>query len=191
MNDKRLLEGKRILIVDDELDVLGTLRELLSMCEVTTAATFQKAKDLLETKSFDMVILDIMGVNGYKLLELAKQRKVIPVMLTAHALSVGDTMKSFKGGAASYLPKDEMANIVTYLNDILEAKEKGKNFWWRWLNRFEGCYERFINSLELGLGVSIPLSLPLLQEGSAVQIYTKIFSASRISLKRELTANRL
>jgi len=136
------LEGKRILIVDDEPDVLDTLAELLPMCRVTKASQYEQAREYLETRPFDIAILDIMGVNGYQLLDLAKRKDVIPVMLTAHALSVADTVKSFKKGAASYLPKDEMTNIVVFLNDILEAKEKGKTFGWRWLERFETYYEK-------------------------------------------------
>ena len=66
---------------------------------------------------------------------------MIAVMLTAHALSVDDTVKSYKEGAASYIPKEEMANITTFLNDILEAKEKGKSFWWRWLDRMCSYYD--------------------------------------------------
>jgi DNA-binding NtrC family response regulator len=136
------LNHKRILIVDDEPDVLESLEELLPMCDVVKATNFEEAKDLLETQYFDMTILDIMGVDGYKLLEIANERKVIPVMLTAHALSVEDTMKSYKEGAASYVPKEEMSNIVTYLNDILDAKEQGKSLWWRWLDRFASYYDR-------------------------------------------------
>ena len=59
------LEGKRILIVDDEPDVLDTLADLLPMCVVTKASNFEQAKDLLESQYFDMAILDIMGVQGY------------------------------------------------------------------------------------------------------------------------------
>ena len=33
MADAKLLDGKKILIVDDEPDVLDTLEDLLSMCE--------------------------------------------------------------------------------------------------------------------------------------------------------------
>jgi len=133
---------KRILIVDDEPDVLESLEELLPMCDVVKATNFEEAKELLETQYFDITILDIMGVDGYKLLEIADERKVIPVMLTAHALSVEDTMKSYKEGAASYVPKEEMSNIVTYLNDILEAQEQGKSAWSRWLDRFAAYYDR-------------------------------------------------
>jgi hypothetical protein len=63
-------------------------------------------------------------------------------MLTANALSVEDTFKSFKKGAASYVPKDEMVNITTFLEDILEAKEKGKHSWWRWFERLGSYYEK-------------------------------------------------
>jgi len=141
MADEGMLEGKKVLIVDDEPDVLETLEDLLPMCEVTKATSFDEGKDLLETQYFDMAILDIMGVDGYKLLEIAKEREVIAVMLTAHALSPENTVRSYKEGAASYIPKEEMANITTFLVDILEAREKGKNLWWRWFDRFASYYE--------------------------------------------------
>ena len=122
-----LLENKKVLIVGDEPDVLETLEELLSECDVVKASSFEEAKDLLETEYFDMAILDIMGVDGYKLLEIANEKKVMAVMLTAHAFSPEDTVKSFKEGAAYYVPKEKMPEITTYLNDILEAKEEGKS----------------------------------------------------------------
>ena len=58
---KERLEGKKVLIVDDEPDVLETLSELLSMCQVVEASTFEEARDQLETGRFDMAILDIHG----------------------------------------------------------------------------------------------------------------------------------
>ena len=119
MTDKNLLDDKKILIVDDEPDILDTLEELLSMCHVVRSTNFDEAKRELETQRFDMAILDIMGVDGYQILRIAREKNVIAVMLTAHALSVEDTAKSFNEGAASYIPKEEMVNIVTYLNDIL------------------------------------------------------------------------
>lgn len=140
MEREDLLTGKRILIVDDEPDVLETLNELLPMCQVMKASNFEEGKKLLETQYFDMAILDIMGVDGYRLLEIANKRKVIAVILTAHALSPDNIVKSYKEGAASYIPKDEMTNITTFLNDILEAKEAGKSFWWRWLMRLSTSY---------------------------------------------------
>ena len=138
------LKYKRVLIVDDEPDILETLENLLEMCDVVKASDFESAKEMLEVQYFDIAVLDIMGVNGYKLLEIAKERGVMAVMLTAHALCPEDTVKSFKKGAAYYVPKDKMLNITTYLNDILEAKQKGQKFWSRWFDRFGYFYdERF------------------------------------------------
>jgi len=145
-DEKSRIEGKRVLIVDDEPDILETLEALLSMCQVTKASTFEDARDLLESQYFDIAVLDIMGVDGYKLLDIAKKKGVIPVMLTAHALSVENTIKSYKKGAAAYVPKDEMVKIATFLNDILEAGEKGENLWWRWLDRLGSYYEKKFGS---------------------------------------------
>ncbi len=136
------LSGKRLLIVDDEPDVLETLAELLSMCDLVKATTFEQARKRLESETFDIAVLDIMGVDGYRLLEIANRKKVIAVMLTAHALTVEDTVKSFKGGAASYVPKEEIANIATFLEDILEGKEKGRSLMWRWLDRLGAYYDK-------------------------------------------------
>jgi DNA-binding NtrC family response regulator len=142
MAEYGLLEGKRILLVDDEPDILDTLEDLLPMCEVAKAATFEAAKDYLDTQHFDMAVLDIMGVDGYQLLQVANRRKVIAVMLTAHALSPDNAVKSFKEGAASYLPKEEMVNIASFLNDILEAREQGKSPWIRWYDRMASFFEK-------------------------------------------------
>lgn len=140
MTKKDLLDGKRILIVDDEPDVLETLKELLPMCEVVKATSFDEANNLLETQNFDLAILDIMGVEGYRLLELAKKKNVIAVMLTAHALSPDNIVKSYKKGAAYFVPKEEMGRITTFLNDILNARRKGKSTWLNWLEMLTDAY---------------------------------------------------
>ena len=105
MATKNYLEGKKILLVDDEQDILETLEDLLTPNETVRATTFEQAKELLGTQSFDIAILDIMGVDGFKLLKIAKKKKVIGVMLTAHALSPETTLRSFREGAAFYVPK--------------------------------------------------------------------------------------
>jgi len=142
MISKKLLDGKKILIVDDEPEVLETLEDFLSMSDITKATNFDEAKELLENQDFDLAILDIMGVDGYRLLEIANEKKVIAIMLTAHALSIQNTFKAYQEGAASYIPKDEMAYIDVYLNDILEAREKEKSFWWRWRERLGPYYDK-------------------------------------------------
>ena len=140
MPEKGLLDGKKVLIVDDEPDVLDTLEQMLPMCDVARASSFETAKRMLESLPFDLAILDIMGVEGYSLLDVANRKNVTAVMLTAHALSPENIARSYKKGAASYVPKDQMVNIVTFLTDILEAKERGRHSWWRWLDRLTDAY---------------------------------------------------
>ena len=74
MADSARLKGKKILIVDDESDILDILEELLEMCDVARASTFEEAKQLMESQPFDMAILDIMGVDGYELLKIVKRK---------------------------------------------------------------------------------------------------------------------
>ncbi len=74
MSEYEYLEGKRILIVDDEPDVLDSLEDLLSMCDVTRASNFLDAKEFLQGRYFDIAVLDIMGVEGYDLLEIANKK---------------------------------------------------------------------------------------------------------------------
>ena len=140
MAEHKLLDGKRVLAVDDEQDVLDTLIDLLPMCEMVTAPSFKKARELLESQQFDLVILDIMGVDGYGLLEIATRKNIPAVMLTAHAWSPDNLVRSIKGGAVSYLPKEELANITDYLNDVLRAKKEGRNPWASWQERLPASY---------------------------------------------------
>jgi DNA-binding NtrC family response regulator len=144
MDAKKIIHGKKILIVDDEKDVLDMLIELLEICKIDTAQSFEEGKRLLEENDYDVAILDIMGVKGFELLEVAKKQGTPALMLTAHALSEENLKKSAEEGASYYAPKDEMKNIDVFVADIIETKEMKKNVWARWYDRLGGFYdERF------------------------------------------------
>jgi len=64
MSEASRLDGLRILLVDDETDVLDALTELLPMCNVMIANSFGQAKEMLDRIYFDLAIFDIMGVDG-------------------------------------------------------------------------------------------------------------------------------
>ena len=142
MKAEKILKGKTILIVDDEIDVLDTLIELLDMSRLDTASSFEEAKKLLESNLYDLAILDIMGVNGYGLLEIAKERKIPAIMFTAHALDQENLLKSVKSGSASFIPKDKMYDIASYAADVIDAIDKGKNPWERWYDRLSGFFDK-------------------------------------------------
>ncbi|MEJ2098089.1 MAG: response regulator [Deltaproteobacteria bacterium] len=142
MTDTSFLEGKRVLVVDDELDVIDTVRDLLPMCDMVTASSFEAAKQQLESQSFDVAILDIMGVSGYELLDICAAKDITAVMLTAHAVSREHIKKSYIKGAAYYIPKEEMSGLESFLTEVLQAKEKGQNTWAGWYKRFFNFCER-------------------------------------------------
>lgn len=140
MNDDSMLKGKKILVVDDEPDILAVLQELLDMCEIVTAASFEEAKTLLESQNFDVAILDIMGVDGYGLLEVATRKNIPALMLTAHAFTPDNLVKSIQEGAASYIPKEEITEIAEYLVDVLQAQQEGISPWESWQDKLPASY---------------------------------------------------
>ena len=142
MNVDKITLGKRILIVDDEKDVLETLYDLLSNCKIDTASSYEQAKEMFETSEYDLAILDIMGVDGYGLLEIAKEKNVPAIMLTAHALSEENLLKSAEQGAHYYAPKEELLNIKTIVAEVIDAIEKNMSTWERMFNRLAGFYDR-------------------------------------------------
>ncbi len=118
-----VLNEKRILAVDDEPDILSVLeteiKEACPNCQFEKATTYERAERMIKTGSYDIIILDIMGVRGFDLLELAVSRKLRVAMLTAHALSAEALKKSHDLGARAYLPKDKLGEIVPFLEDVM------------------------------------------------------------------------
>jgi DNA-binding response OmpR family regulator len=77
------IKPKRRSNVDDEPDILETLKELLDVCIIDTAPNFETAQKFLKNDTYDAAILDIMGVDGYDLLELTTKKGIPTIMLTA------------------------------------------------------------------------------------------------------------
>lgn len=141
MDPNKVILGKRLLIVDDEKDILETLTDLLRVCKVDPASSFEEAKRLLEQFDYDLAVLDIMGVRGFELLEIATKRNIPALMLTANSLNQESLTKSVKEGAAYFVPKQEITEIATYVADVLEAKEKNRNPWERWIRRLGSFFD--------------------------------------------------
>ena len=129
MEDYEILKDKRILVVDDEPDILDLINEQLPDSEVITAQNYVSAHSLITTGTFDLVILDIMGVNGFALLEACQQRKLPATMLTAHAVNAESLKLARKLGAVSFLPKEELSRLPEILAEILEGLAQGKDHW--------------------------------------------------------------
>jgi CheY-like chemotaxis protein len=125
-----ILSGKRILAVDDEPDVLESLAEQFEDFEglvLDKATDYETAHQLLRTRPYDLVILDIMGVRGFDLLKTSVFLGFPTVMLTAHVLSVRALRRSIEMGARAYIPKERMGEIVPFLEDVLSLE--GRSGW--------------------------------------------------------------
>jgi len=141
MSETKILEGKKLLIIDDEPDVLEMIKELLDMCNIDTAPDFIIGEKLLNQNKYDIAVLDIMGVKGYELLEIANRKGVPALMLTAHALSPDNFAKSISGGAKAYIPKEKIAEIAIYLSDLLKAQE-GIEKPYKWFSRLNSFFDK-------------------------------------------------
>ena len=115
--------------------------------------------------TFDIVILDIMGVNGFDLLKISVKRGFPTVMLTAYALTPEALEKSIKLGAVSFLPKEKMNELDSFLAEVV--LKGGQPIWekifdklgsffnkrfgpdWKQRNEF---FEKFEQSLKAGRG---------------------------------------
>jgi len=123
------IKGKKILAVDDEQDILETIEEILEGAHVDRALDYETASRKIRETRYDLAILDIMGVNGLKLLEEAVERGIPTVMLTAHAINPETLMESIRKGAISYLPKETLAELDELLNSLLATFERGEPPW--------------------------------------------------------------
>ena len=137
MNSESPLKDKVILVVDDEPDILETVEEELDMCLLHKAADYDSALQYLLSYTYDVVILDIMGVNGFELLKNSVSRGFPTVMLTAHALTPESLKKSIKLGAVSFLPKEKMVELRDFLEDVV--LNGGKSIWLKFFDRL-GAY---------------------------------------------------
>ncbi len=143
-----VLDHKRILVVDDEPDVLEVVEEEIRgaapTCKCEKATTYEVAADQLKSNVYDVVILDIMGVRGFDLLDLAVSRGFKVIMLTAHALTPEALKRSFEMKARAYLPKEKLGEIVPFLEDVL--KYDYLPGWRHFLEKLKGFFDKKFES---------------------------------------------
>ena len=164
MISNSILDQKKILVVDDEPDILAVLKEELGLhcsnCTFDTATNYDEAIKSLESKAYDLVILDIMGVRGFDLLEIAVKKDLKAVMLTANALSPDNLKRAHDTGARAYLPKQKLGEIVPFLEDALKYEfEPGwKRLYEASRDVFTDLWGRDWEKLEKEVGIKLPSS---------------------------------
>lgn len=133
-----LLKNARILVIDDDPDVIVALRILLKskVSEVVTEKNPNSIQALLSESKFDVVILDMnfnglvnTGNEGIFWLNKIKQTdsKVDVMLITAYA-DIDLAIRSLKEGASDFLVKPwKNSKIVQSLEAILEKKTRKKS----------------------------------------------------------------
>ncbi len=152
-----ILDGKRILAVDDESDVLDLLEEEILKacpnCQFDKATSYETAIDKIQSNVYEIVILDIMGVRGFDLLDMAVKRNFKVAVLTAHAVIPEALKQSFERKARAYLLKENLGEIVPFLEDILRYDYIPG--WKRLLEKLKGFFDsKFTPGWEAKIGLN-------------------------------------
>ncbi|MBW1851505.1 MAG: universal stress protein [Deltaproteobacteria bacterium] len=142
LSEEGILDDKRVLVVDDELDVLETVSEILGMCRLHTASDYDTALKYLQKYMYDVVILDIMGVNGFDLLEKCVKRGFPAVMFSSHAVTPEAIKKSMRLGAVFFLPKERITDIKAFLEEIVIGD--GKSIWNSFFEKLDMYFEKIL-----------------------------------------------
>ncbi|GIP30450.1 histidine kinase [Paenibacillus sp. J23TS9] len=112
-NKEVLFEGKRILLVDDDIRNVFALSSVLEGydMDVTFAENGREAIEILNSgKSFDLILMDMMmpEMDGYEAMRLIRQNpefhKLPIIALTAKAMKE-DRSKCIEAGASDYVKK--------------------------------------------------------------------------------------
>ena len=103
-------ERSRILVVDDEENVVQILVDLLSEGPYTvdTVSSGEEALSVLRSQTYDLILTDINlpGVNGLEVVSAAKEAdpETVVVVITGYA-STGTAIDALRQGAYDYITK--------------------------------------------------------------------------------------
>ena len=121
----------RVLIVDDEPDILLMLRVSLeaSGYETGLAADGDVALQRVREEPFDLILLDVMMpvLDGWGVLEaLQRETEPPPVIVLSAKSAARDIERAMELGATEYITKPfEIDALITRIRSVLSADSKG------------------------------------------------------------------
>ena len=124
---------KKILILDDNPEILEIVQESLSIAGFSNLTSVQSQKEALEqfeVKSFDLVILDIMlpEGSGFEVLKGIRKTSMVPVLFLSAISDIEKQYQGFELGADDYIikpfrPRDLELRILSILKRAYPEKE--------------------------------------------------------------------
>lgn len=104
------LTDRKLLILDDNPDILQLVKESLAIAgftQLTTATSKKEALNLLQTQAFDMAILDIMlpDGSGFDVLRHIRQSSMMPALFLSAVSDIEKQYQGFELGADDYIVK--------------------------------------------------------------------------------------
>lgn len=119
---------KKILIVDDEQDIVESLKFVLETADYTCYCAYNGEDGLRLAKEIipDLIILDVMmpKINGYKISRLLKydnKYKNIPILMVTARSQEEDKLIGEETGADEYITKPfELDAVVEKVNQYLK-----------------------------------------------------------------------
>ena len=120
----------KLLLVDDEEDLVSALAERLTLrdFEVTAATSGAEASRWFEEGDFDVVLLDVKmpGTGGLELLEeMGRKSPDVPVILLSGYGSARDARRGIAAGAVDYMVKPlDIEELVAKIRGVARGKEE-------------------------------------------------------------------
>lgn len=121
---------KKILIVDDEQDIVESLKFVLESCGYTCYCAYNGEDGLKLARQIvpDLIVLDVMmpRINGYKISRLLKfdaKYKNIPILMVTARTQEEDKLIGEETGANEYITKPfDLDNVVKIVQKYLGAE---------------------------------------------------------------------
>ncbi|KAA9004161.1 response regulator [Paenibacillus spiritus] len=110
---ERCLEGRTVLVVDDDLRNIFAMQQALGSFGMTVLVAqngYECLQMVREKPSIDLILLDIMmpGLDGYDTLSILREellRHNLPIIAVSAKTSVEDRKKCLEAGASDFLAK--------------------------------------------------------------------------------------
>lgn len=120
-----------ILLIDDDTELCGSLTKLFAMeqIDVTSVHNMKDGTSEVESRRYDLIVLDVMlpDGDGRALLHKIRERSEVPIIMLTARGDASDRIAGLEGGADDYVPKPFVpGELVARIRAVLRRRLGGK-----------------------------------------------------------------